>query len=151
MLNLKVMFMKKRKGISPLIASVLLIAFTMAIAGIMATWATTFTRQKMDISSQDAECIGAIDLGAVEFSNTTLSVKIKNVGLINLTGLKAYTEYSNKANSKQYTMKDYNFSDPFIPGSLAWLVVDTGDTAQPLKVTVMAQNCPKNEAIIELR
>jgi flagellin-like protein len=145
------MFMKKRKGISPLIASVLLIAFTMAIAGIMATWATTFTRQKMDVSSQDAECIGAIDLGSVEFDNTTLSLKIRNVALINLTNVKAYVEYTNKADSKQYALKDYNITDPIPSGDIEWLIVNTGNTARPIKVTVVSQNCPKNEAYIELR
>ena len=37
---------QNKKGVSPLIATVLLIAVTMAIAGVMATWATTFTAGK---------------------------------------------------------------------------------------------------------
>jgi len=40
------------KGISPLIAAVLLIAFTMAIAGIMAIWATTFSQQRLQTASE---------------------------------------------------------------------------------------------------
>ena len=42
------------KGISPLIASVLLIAITMAIAAIVASWTTSFTRESLPSSA----CVG---------------------------------------------------------------------------------------------
>lgn len=143
--------MNKRKGISPLIASVLLIAFTMAIAGIMATWATTFSRQKLDVSAQDAECIGVLDVSDVQFLGTNLSIKIKNVGFLNLTGLRAFTEYTDKAKGATYTLSTYGIADPFPPGEMKWAVIDTADTAKPIKVTVVSQNCPKNEATLEIR
>jgi len=37
-----------RKGISPLIAVIMLIAFTMIVAGILAGWATTFVTQQRE-------------------------------------------------------------------------------------------------------
>lgn len=40
------------KGVTPLIAAVLLIAFTIAIAGIMAIWATTFTKNNLQQSGE---------------------------------------------------------------------------------------------------
>jgi flagellin-like protein len=42
--------MERMKGISPLIAVIMLIAFTMIIAGILATWTTNFAqRQRVQI------------------------------------------------------------------------------------------------------
>lgn len=45
-----------KKGISPLVASVLLIAITMAVAAILANWATTTTTQTLQASR--VTCIG---------------------------------------------------------------------------------------------
>lgn len=45
----------KRKGISPLIAAVLLIAFTMAIASIFAQWAPQLMNQAQGDSSERAQ------------------------------------------------------------------------------------------------
>ena len=51
-----------RKGISPLVAAVILIATTMSIAGILSYWATSFVREKLIIAentTQDIECLVA--------------------------------------------------------------------------------------------
>ncbi len=40
--------MRRLKGISPLIASVLLVAFTMAVAAVLVTWITGFTQQQTE-------------------------------------------------------------------------------------------------------
>jgi len=45
----------KRKGISPLIAAVLLIAFTMAVAAILTAWVTTFTEDTADTVGEEGE------------------------------------------------------------------------------------------------
>jgi flagellin-like protein len=51
-----------RKGISPLIASVVLIAVTMAIAGFLSVWAMqTFSTQQQRASLQ-SECIGSLQI-----------------------------------------------------------------------------------------
>lgn len=44
----------KRKGISPLIAAVLLIAFTMAVASIFAQWAPQLVQNTQEEASEDA-------------------------------------------------------------------------------------------------
>lgn len=46
------MFSQKRKGVSPLIAAVLLIAFTMAIAAILTAWIAGFTQEQKDKSEE---------------------------------------------------------------------------------------------------
>lgn len=48
-------FFGSKKGISPLIAAVLLIAFTMTIAAILATWAQTFGEERLGEASERAE------------------------------------------------------------------------------------------------
>ncbi|MBI2173506.1 MAG: hypothetical protein HYT73_04875 [Candidatus Aenigmarchaeota archaeon] len=141
---------ERRKGISPLIAAVLLIAFTMAIAGIMATWATQFSSQKIEQSSAEAECIGVLDIGSLSFSNTTISVRIKNLGdKLELTDMSAVVEYSDATKNKQYDIKDYNATDPLTPGGVTFFIVNTGETAKPNKIQVFSGNCKKNPA--ELR
>ncbi|RLG15509.1 MAG: hypothetical protein DRN71_01095 [Candidatus Nanohalarchaeota archaeon] len=46
------MIFSKRKGVSPLIAAVLLIAFTMAIAAILTAWIAGFTQEHKDKSEE---------------------------------------------------------------------------------------------------
>jgi len=53
-----------RKGISPLIAAVILIAATMSIAGILSYWASSFAQEKLEESEnttaeEQTKCIGA--------------------------------------------------------------------------------------------
>ena len=67
------------KGISPLIATVILIALTMAIAGIMAAFATQITSSKVADSQAKADCLGTIDLSSINFGNTEM---IKNIIVI---------------------------------------------------------------------
>jgi flagellin-like protein len=74
---------KSRKGVSPLVAVITLIAFTLIIAGFLANWATTFTtRQTQAIQ----ECLGAeaIIQGAT-YSGNTLNLYVNNRGDLDLT------------------------------------------------------------------
>jgi len=51
-----------RKGISPLVAAVILIATTMSIAGILSYWATSFVRTRLvetENQTQDTGCLVA--------------------------------------------------------------------------------------------
>lgn len=141
-----------RKGVSPLIAAVLLIAVTMAIAGVMATWATTFTAGKVEEANIGADCIGAIDISSLTFSNTTVSVKIRNVAeRINLTGVKASIEYTDATRNKEINIKDYNATDPLSPGSTTWLIYNTGLAVKPQKIELLAFNCLKYPATLFFR
>ena len=140
------------KGVSPLIATVLLIAVTMAIAGVMATWATTFTAGKVEEANVGADCIGAIDLSSLAFTNTTVAIKIRNVAeRINMTNMKASIEYSDFTKNKEIKIGDYNATDPLSPGSTTWLVYDTGSTTKPTKVEILSSNCIKYPATLFFR
>jgi len=141
-----------RKGISPLIAAVLLIAFTMAIAGIMATWATTFSREQLITATEEAGCIGALDISSLTFSNTTVTLKIRNVGdNINLTGLEATLEYEDARKNKQYVLRDYNVADPLGSGKTTFFIVDTQDTAKPKSIEVTSATCSKQPSLLLFR
>ena len=143
---------KYTKGVSPLIATVLLIAVTMAIAGVMATWATTFTAGKVEEANIGADCIGAIDISSLGFGNTTVSLKIRNVAeRVNLTGIKASIEYSDVTRNKQLNIADYNATDPLPPASTTWLIYDTGSVVKPSKIEILASNCVKYPATLFFR
>ncbi|MCK5234678.1 MAG: type IV pilin [Candidatus Aenigmarchaeota archaeon] len=83
-------FQKKRKAVSPLIAAVLLIAFTMAIAALLTAWVTQFTKQQQDESEQyqeKIECAGSnfivnkdFNLWINVFDKGNLSTRLENIG-----------------------------------------------------------------------
>ena len=138
------------KGVSPLIASVLLIAVTMAIAGVMATWATQFTATKISESSSGAECIGAIDISSLQFNGSHVSFKLRNLAdRINLTGIKASIDYSSVSLDREIDIKNYNATpnpDPLSPGSFTYIVYDTASPTKPQKIEIRTSNCLKYPA-----
>ncbi len=76
-----------RKGISPLIAAVLLIAFTMAVAGIFSQWAPNLIQSIQSETSQDAVDITrasklGLEIMSVEFNRSSdeLEVVVQNTG-----------------------------------------------------------------------
>ena len=141
------------KGISPLIAAVLLIAFTMAIAGIMATWATTFTREKLAGANEEADCVGALDLSALSFNNGTVAVKIRNLSdKVNLTDIRATLEYADPSRNKaDVRVKDYNTTDPLSPGDTTFLIYPTGDQTKPNTIEIVAHNCQRYSSTLKFR
>jgi len=78
------------KGISPLIASVLLIAITMTLAAILATFVSNYTRQQLNALPS---CVGGTLLFATsdypKLSGTTTTVtailEVENVDLVGFT------------------------------------------------------------------
>ena len=72
------------KGISPLVATVLLIAITMTLAGIVAFWGSTFVRGGLPTENQTQQiqtCAGgSIKLFRDNFSSNVLTLNIYNDG-----------------------------------------------------------------------
>ena len=126
------------KGISPLIAAVLLVAFTMAIAGIMAAWATQFSVGKLGPS----ECALALAIVDKNFEGTTISVAMTNRNeKLNLTDIRATIIYENLT-SKTYQLKNYGADANVAPLSSTTAIVDTNSTVKPKTIEVVAGNCP---------
>ena len=127
------------KGISPLIAAVLLIAFTMAIAGIMATWATSFSQQRLG----PTQCALALAVDDLNFQNGVITLAIRNNNnRINLTDLVGSVFYSDLTKNKDYLLTDYGASDPLAPLMGTTAVIDTNDTTRPERMRIIAGNCP---------
>ena len=75
-----------RKGISPLVAVILLIAFTLVVAGVVASWATTFAQsQRREIQFCTDARLLIYRADYVGGSNGTLSLQILNNGKADLT------------------------------------------------------------------
>ena len=76
--------MGSKKGVSPLIAVIVLIAFTLIVAGMLATWASRFARETLPAT----ECfnIDVIIQGATyDTPTSTLNLYVKNRGTMDLT------------------------------------------------------------------
>lgn len=130
---------KKLKGISPLIASVLLIAFTMAIAGIMATWATSFSSERL-ASAQ--KCVFAIELLDLKFSNGNVSVRIgSNLKTDTLAGFKVSILYDDVSKNKDsIDLSNYNITS-LAPLERKTVVINTNDATRPATFEVLSSTC----------
>jgi flagellin-like protein len=89
-----------RKGISPLIAVIMLIAFTMIVAGILAGWATQFvtqSRSELQFCSKAQLLIQRAyyeESGTANEGNVTLA--LFNTGDVDLRGLVVRLTYKNQ-------------------------------------------------------
>ena len=96
-----------RKGISPLVAAVLLIAVTMTIAGILSYWASSYVRGRLEEKQNETimiECSGAdFDIYSVMYDNSThnLTLILHNKQLIPLKDLKVTFFYSTGVEEKR--------------------------------------------------
>jgi len=91
-----------KKGISPFIASVLLIAFAITIAGIYRAWIVGFTKEATEEVGKHSEkkitcSYGGIALYDLTFNTTSgnLTGKIENTNLIPLGNISLEVFYSN--------------------------------------------------------
>ena len=92
-----------RKGISPLVAAVILIAATMSIAGILTFWATGFVRERLDVAgntTDETNCLAAqFRLYSGTFDNSTspgtLYLILENQRSIDLSLTNLYLFYPN--------------------------------------------------------
>jgi flagellin-like protein len=95
------------KGISPLVATILLIALTVAVAGMVSTWLFGFTRTSVQIVQEKAniEIIcgnGGISFSDVCYSGDYLSGFITNTGTIALGNITITILYTNASIQRYY-------------------------------------------------
>jgi flagellin-like protein len=85
------------KGLSPIVAAVILIAATMSIAGILTFWTTTFVSRKLNESSSvndETSCLGAeFKLHSASYNNGILFLRLDNRRTIDLKLEKLYLFY----------------------------------------------------------
>lgn len=95
------------KAISPLIASVLLIAFTVAVGGVLSVWITSFTTSSTQTVEEQATTSLACSYGGVSLSNLKycgggLSGRVENTGNIALGNITIQIVYANASMQKHY-------------------------------------------------
>jgi len=97
--------MKKKKGLSPIIAAVILIAATMTVAGILAFWTTGFVKTRLteaESISGGTECFGAdFELRSGSLDGTTLNLILDNKKSVDLYLTNLFLIYSdNRVDTK---------------------------------------------------
>lgn len=90
------------KGLSPLVATVLLIAFTVGIGGIISIWISGFTQTSSKIVSKEGEnqiiCSnGAVDIYNLKYCSSTNNISgiIRNNGRIAIGNITMQTIFGN--------------------------------------------------------
>jgi len=82
------------KGISPLVAAVILIAATMSIAGILSFWTTGFVKSKLGVAKNETEemrCLNAeFKLYSGSYDGSTLYLVLENTRSYDLTLTELY-------------------------------------------------------------
>lgn len=137
-----------RHGVSPLIAAVLLIAFTMAVAAILTAWVTTFTQEQTgqisnETGSQIRCSFANIQILDADFGGTSVTVAVTNTGDKDLTNV-SVTAFSG---SNVLDVSGDRYIDPLNVGQTKSTQV-TSSGSNPDRVRVAALNCPAVTATV---
>src|SRR3989344_4035200 len=141
----------KLKGISPLIAAVLLIAFTMAIAGILAIWATTFSQTRLQtagecpgLTVQDISFKAGSDgacTGGGSTCNATVTARLLNQNRNTAqTGVKLSVLYVDGTNAEARSTAEFAALEVRTV-TIKNLRADSNTTV-PTRVEIVTTNCP---------
>lgn len=84
------------KGISPLIAVIMLIAFTMIVAGILAGWATQFVQTQRSELQFCSKAQILIQRAYFDSGSSNLNLAVYNTGSVPLSGFSVIMTYSNQ-------------------------------------------------------
>jgi len=129
------------KGVSPLVAAVLLIAATMSIAGILAFWASTFVRtQTASFENQTltSECNFAtfeVYTCTYDAGSSRISLALNNNGQVALKNLAAYVQYAND------TLQQINMTDTLPQNSLKQFYLN--DIGSNYSKIIIRTHCPQ--------
>lgn len=108
---------KGNKGISPLIAAVLLIAFVMATAGIVSNWFVTFSKEQSRKTTTKGEkeikcSYAALEIRKAVYNNTNqkkeITLEVENTGSEALSDFRIQAMYKNNSVSNPIQPTDYN-------------------------------------------
>jgi flagellin-like protein len=116
--------MRRMKGISPLVATVLLIAVTMTIAGMLAYWASSFVKtqtQQFENQTLTTECrFAEFRFYTCSYNSTsqTMSFILENFRSVGLKNLVAYLVYQNG------TIANYSLNADLPGGTMRGFTID---------------------------
>lgn len=142
-----------RKGLSPLVAVVLLVALTMATFGLIASWMTSTTNTELGIIEKSAKkhinCTDAmLEINAVSCSNSSqkLRVSIRNSGEVPLYDFSVFAQID--SSFYENSTGGPNSTNPLKPGQSITLTYFCNKTicsggATVKSITVSPGICPQ--------
>lgn len=139
-----------RKGVSPLIAVVLLIAFTMAIGGFLSSWLQELVHSQADTATEnsDAGCIyatfNAEDATYNASGNNKLIFDIASTGTRDIS-IKQITITAMNMSRQVYT-SPANFTGTITAGDEVGIVlnIDTAIIPNISRIRIIPYDCPQN-------
>jgi len=118
-----------KKGISPLIATIMLIAFTMVVAGIIAGWATQFVTQSRSELQFCSKAQMLIQRAYYNNDTKTLTLALFNTGDVLLEGFAVRITYKNETiTSEKFEGLNISYQE------IKTAVVLTDDTLEQIAV-----------------
>jgi len=130
-----------RKGISPFMAVVLLVAFTLAVAGIFSGWITSFTKETTETvqtrSEERVECAyGGVALNRLIYNSTSgnLTGTIENTDIIALGNVDMEIFYDNS------TRQEKDLSLTLTPGEKDTFNVEIASNYDKIRVYTNCSN-----------
>ena len=116
---------KKKKGVSPLIATVLLIAFAVALGAVVMNWGRTYVEDTASLarekSDTEIKCSSDVKLEFLSIKNveklcyeytttTKLNMTIENTGKLDIVGLQVTVVGEKNINTTEIDLKAVNAS-----------------------------------------
>lgn len=133
----------RKKAVSPIIATVILVAFVIAIAAIVTSSLTTVIKTQTAITETASKaCTGAAVLVSSTSATTSLQIVVENIGASALSNL---TVVAKKADSSLYTNATAAATLSIAKGASAIITInDINSTSGcPLSMLrISAGNCP---------
>ena len=86
--------MRKSKGISPLVAVIMLIAFTMIVAGILAGWATRFATDQRAMLEKCVRANVIIKKATYDSTSGNMTLMLHNPGTVPLRNFQVSVTYN---------------------------------------------------------
>jgi flagellin-like protein len=128
------------RGISPLVASVLLIAISLTLAGILTTWGVTFIKGKTETfgNQTTSECdIANFRIFKCSYNSTEseITLTLENRANVELKNLVAYINYPN-ASTFSYDLNDT------LP-SVALKTFNVSEVSDGYSTIVVKTHCPQ--------
>lgn len=138
------------KAVEPLIATTLLIALAVVLAGLVGLWLSKYTSSSQEqITKQEEEertCVQAgISLTQVRYCNNYLSGKIDNTGLISLKNISLIIIYQN--NTQQKIVLNDSANNPLTIHAQGTYVFNISSSPDYDEVWILT-HCPQKKANI---
>ncbi len=141
----------KRKGISPLVAVIMLIAFTLITGGILAAWVSQFTQTQRAYAQRCTNARVVIQSGTYDSSSKNLTLVLYNYGDVDLR-FRAVLKYYNRSVTSDVTVDSpsesiVTYVIPNVEPDLEQVSIESIDCEPPCYKCVGAQDILLNTDI----